>query len=81
MQLRVRRRYHPEAVGVVIGGSLTLLATITLWAYVWKPMDLLQAEAWLGLTELCLVIVRRNRHRWDSQASNRSRGRGEVRND
>jgi hypothetical protein len=42
---------------------LTLLATITLWAHVWKPMDLFQVEAWLSLAGLCLGIEHRNRHR------------------
>lgn len=47
---------------------LTLLATITLWAHVWKPMDLFQVEAWLSLAGLGLGIARRNRHRPDHQA-------------
>lgn len=47
---------------------LTLLATITLWAHVWKPMDLFQAEAWLSLVGLCLGIARRNRHQPDGDA-------------
>ena len=47
---------------------LTLLATITLWAHVWKPMDLFQAEAWLSVAGLCLGIVRRNTHRPDDDA-------------
>jgi hypothetical protein len=47
---------------------LTLLATITLWANVWKPMDLFQAEAWLSLAGLCLGIARRNTHRPDNDA-------------
>jgi hypothetical protein len=47
---------------------LTLLATITLWARVWKPMDLFQAEAWLSLAGLCLGIARRNRRQPDRRA-------------
>jgi hypothetical protein len=47
---------------------LTLLATITLWAHVWRPMDLFQAVAWLSLAGLCIGIVRRNRHRSDGDA-------------
>jgi hypothetical protein len=47
---------------------LTLLATIALWAHVWKPMDLFQAEAWLSLAGLCLGIARRNTHRADVDA-------------
>jgi hypothetical protein len=40
---------------------LTLLATITLWAHIWKPADLFQVEAWLSLAGLCFSIMRRNR--------------------
>jgi hypothetical protein len=47
---------------------LTLLATTTLWADVWKPMDLFQAEAWLSLAGLCLGIARRNRYRPNDDA-------------
>lgn len=47
---------------------LTLLATITLWAHVWKPMDVFQAEAWLSLAGLCLGIARRNTRRPDDDA-------------
>jgi uncharacterized membrane protein HdeD (DUF308 family) len=47
---------------------LTLLATITLWARVWKPVDLFQAEAWLSLAGLCLGTARRNRYRPDDDA-------------
>lgn len=42
---------------------LTLLAMSTLWAHVWKPMDLFQLEAWLSLAGLCLGILLRNRRR------------------
>jgi hypothetical protein len=47
---------------------LTLLATIALWAHVWKPMDLFQVEAWLSLAGLGLGIARRNRRRSDRQS-------------
>jgi hypothetical protein len=47
---------------------LTLLATATLWAHIWKPMDLFWAEAWLSVAGLCLGIARRNRHRSDNAA-------------
>jgi hypothetical protein len=50
---------------------LTLLATITLWAHVWKPLDLFQAEAWLSLAGLCIGIGRRNRRQPDRQAQQR----------
>jgi hypothetical protein len=54
---------------------LTLLATITLWAHNWKPMDLFQAEAWLSLAGLCLGIGRRNRHRPHDDARRQDSGR------
>lgn len=47
---------------------LTLLATISLWAHAWKPMDLFQVEAWLSLVGLCLGMAHRNRHRPDDPA-------------
>jgi hypothetical protein len=47
---------------------MTLLATITLWTHVWRPMDLFQAVAWLSLVGLCLGITRRNRCRMDKEA-------------
>jgi hypothetical protein len=47
---------------------MTLLATITLWTHVWRPMDLFQAVAWLSLAGLCLGIARRNRRRPDQEA-------------
>lgn len=40
---------------------LTLIATISLWAHVWYPMDLFQIEAWLSLVGLCFGVARRNR--------------------
>jgi uncharacterized membrane protein YoaK (UPF0700 family) len=42
---------------------LTLLAAITLWAGVWKPMELFQVEAWLSVAGLGLGIARRTRDR------------------
>jgi hypothetical protein len=40
---------------------LTFLATITLWAHVWRPLDLFQAEAWLSIAGLSFGIIRRRR--------------------
>jgi hypothetical protein len=40
---------------------LTLLATVTLWAHAWRPLDLFQAEAWLSLGCLAAGVVRRRR--------------------
>ena len=42
---------------------LTLIATVSLWAHLWYPMDLFQVEAWLSLAGLCFGVARRNRHR------------------
>jgi hypothetical protein len=47
---------------------LTLLATIALWAHVWKPIPLFQAEACLSVVGLCLGLVRRLRYRPDDDA-------------
>lgn len=41
---------------------LTLVATTVLWAHLWRPLDLFQAEAWLSLAGLSLGIARRHRH-------------------
>jgi hypothetical protein len=52
------------AIPMVLSLALiALLATITLWIHVWRPMDLFQAVAWLSLAGLCLGIARRNRRR------------------
>ena len=47
---------------------LTLVATVSLWAHIWYPMDLFQIEAWLSLAGLCFGVARRNRHRSDRLA-------------
>ncbi len=41
---------------------LTLVATTFLWAHLWNPMTLFQAEAWLSLAGLAVGGARR--HRW-----------------
>jgi hypothetical protein len=41
---------------------LTLVATTFLWAHLWNPMALFQAEAWLSLAGLAVGAARR--HRW-----------------
>lgn len=54
-----------SGVGVPIIFSLavlTLLATVTLWAHFWQPLNLLQAAAWLSLIGLGYGIGRRHRH-------------------
>jgi hypothetical protein len=47
---------------------LTLLATLTLWGHVWKPIDLFQAEAWVSLAGLGFGVARRN---WPRQSAGR----------
>jgi|ERR1039457_1905637 hypothetical protein len=51
---------------------LTFLAMITLWAHIWRPMELFQAEAWLSLGGLSIGISRRSKVR--SNASPRQGG-------
>jgi hypothetical protein len=48
---------------------LTLVATVTLWAHSWRPLDAFQAEAWLSLAGLGVAIVRRHRRRAEPAAS------------
>ena len=38
--------------------SLALLAAMSLWAGLWRPLDLFQAEAWLSLGALCFGFAR-----------------------
>jgi len=40
---------------------LTLLATIFLWAHLWQPVVLFQAEALLSIAGLVMGVVRRRR--------------------
>lgn len=53
---------------------LTLLATITLWAHVWGPLNLFQAEAWLSIAGLSFGIARRRRWRPDVAAQSPESG-------
>jgi hypothetical protein len=39
---------------------LTLLATGTLWAHFWKPLDLFEVEAWLSLAGLSFAVLHRS---------------------
>ncbi len=56
-------RWSGVAMPIVISISvLTLVATTALWAHLWRPLDLFQAEAWLSLAGLSLGIARRHRH-------------------
>ena len=60
-------RWSAVAMPLVISLTvLTLLAMVALWAHVWHPLQLFQAEAWLSLTGLSVGIVRRRRHPSDA---------------
>jgi hypothetical protein len=53
-------RWSEVAMPIVLSLTLlTLLATITLWASFWRPMDLFQAEAWLSLVGLYFGLAHR----------------------
>lgn len=40
-------------------GTLTLFATVALWARMWHPLGLFEAEAALSLVGLCVAVARR----------------------
>lgn len=62
-------RWSQVAMPMVLSlALLALLATITLWAHEWKPMDLFEAEALLSLAGLGLGIALRSRRRPDHPA-------------
>jgi peptidoglycan/LPS O-acetylase OafA/YrhL len=62
-------RWSQVALPMVLSlALLALLATISLWAHVWKPMDLFEAEAVLSLIGLGLGIALRSRRRPDHSA-------------
>jgi hypothetical protein len=47
----------PMLLSIVV---LTLAATTFLWAHLWSPMALFQAEAWLSLAGLAVGAARRH---------------------
>jgi hypothetical protein len=56
-------RWSGGAMSMVLSlAILTTLATVTLWAHGWRPMELFQAEAWLSMAGLAIGIARRARH-------------------
>jgi O-antigen/teichoic acid export membrane protein len=56
-------RWSGAAMSVVFSlVALTLLATVSLWAQLWHPLALFQAEAWLSLAGLGLGWARRHRN-------------------
>jgi hypothetical protein len=57
------------AMPVVLSlASLTLLATVSLWAHEWKPTELFEFEAFLSLALLSIGLIQRSRNR-DRSAS------------
>jgi hypothetical protein len=57
-------RWSEAAAAMVFSlAALILLATLSLWAHMWRPMPILAIEAWLSLAGLGAGIVRRH-GRW-----------------
>jgi MYXO-CTERM domain-containing protein len=55
-------RWSEVAMPIAISlGALTLVAMVALWAHLWHPVALFQAEAWLSLAGLCVAVARRRR--------------------
>jgi len=56
-----------SGVGMSIVLSLTVLtlaATITLWAHLWHPLGLFEAEALVSLAALSVGVLRRRGYLW-----------------
>ena len=57
-------RWSEVAMPIVLSlAVLTLLATLALWARLWKPIDLFQIEAFLSLGGLAVGVMNRGRQR------------------
>ena len=55
-------RWSAAAMPMVISLSVTILvATVALWAHLWHPLPIFEAEAWLSLAGLVVAITRRRR--------------------
>lgn len=53
-------RWSPEAMSIVFSiGIVTFLATVMLWARLWHPIPLFEAEAALSVIGLAISIIRR----------------------
>lgn len=62
-------QWSEAALSMVLSVAvLTLFATITLWAHLWHPLELLVVEAVASLAGLSLGIARRHRRRPDVSA-------------
>ena len=56
-------RWSDLGTSIVVSlGVLAFLATVTLWARFWHPLDLFKVEAVLSLAGLAVGIVRRRRN-------------------
>jgi uncharacterized membrane protein len=54
-------RWSAAAITIVLSlAVLSLLATVTLWAHLWHPTQLFEAEAALSLAGLGIGMVRRS---------------------
>jgi cation transport ATPase len=54
-------RWSTTAMSVVLSlATLTLLATVTLWAHFWHPLALFFIEAWLSVVALIAGSLRRH---------------------
>ena len=50
------------AIPMVISLAVTgLAATVSLWADLWRPLQIFEVEAWLSLAALVFSIMRRRR--------------------
>jgi hypothetical protein len=73
-------RWSEAAIPVVISLAITVLvATVSLWAHLWHPVQIFEVEAWLSLAALVFSIMRRHRLGlvWSGHdEENEYRGRG-----
>ena len=55
-------RWSEAAIPVVISLAVTVLvATVSLWAHLWRPLQIFEVEAWQSLAALVFSIMRRRR--------------------
>jgi hypothetical protein len=68
-------QWSEVAMPIVLSlAMLTLLATLALWANLWRPVGLFQVEAFLSLGGLGVGIVHRSKHRQSIRSGNSNRG-------
>jgi hypothetical protein len=55
-------RWSEVAIPMVLSLAVTgLVATVSLWAHLWRPLQIFEIEAWLSLAALVFSITRRRR--------------------